>query len=102
MRTRDKPKEYSKQWMTRWQIFSIIVISLYVVVDLIQSFTMDREIHIGELCMLMITSVIATIIPYFAKAYFGKRNEETTRLAEQREARAYGTIDNGEEENIDE
>lgn len=85
-RSRRQDKEYSKRWLDRWQAFVMAIVSSYAACDLVQSFIYKQRIEIGSMCELMITSIVAVLIPYFVKAFFGKFFEEKNRVAEQGQA----------------
>ena len=65
-------KEYSKIWISTWQSFVMFWCSVYFVVDII----FNQAEHSVELCTTLVISIAAIFIPYLAKSYFGKRNEE--------------------------
>lgn len=74
-------KEYSKNWLDRWQYFVIFWLSVFYVTDIIK----NDAIHLETLSITLVTSIIAIIIPYFVKSYFGKKQEEIVRLQEKNE-----------------
>lgn len=69
-------KQYSKVWMTRWQLFVMFWLSVYFIVDIIYY----KGININNIVMALVTSVIATVIPYFAKSYFETKEEKTNEI----------------------
>lgn len=50
--------------------------SVYFIVDI----ALNKAEHSVELCTTLVVSIAAIFIPYLAKSYFGKRNEEQNRL----------------------
>lgn len=38
--------------------------------------------HLETLCITLVTSIIATMIPYFVKSYFETKQQEIVRLQE--------------------
>ena len=69
-------KEYSKIWITGWQYFVMFWCSIYFTVDII----FNRAENSVELCTTLVISIAAIFIPYLAKSYFGKRNEEENKI----------------------
>lgn len=72
-------KEYSKNWLDRWQYFVMFWLSVFYVIDIIK----NDAIHLETLSITLVTSIIAVIVPYFVKSYFGKKQEEIVRLQEK-------------------
>ena len=72
-------KEYSKDWLNRWQYFVMFWLSVFYVIDIIK----NDAIHLETLSITLVTSIIAVIVPYFVKSYFGKKQEEIVRLQEK-------------------
>ena len=72
-------KEYSKNWLNRWQYFVMFRSSIFYVIDIIK----NDAIHLETLSITLVTSIIAVIVPYFVKSYFGKKQEEIIRLQEK-------------------
>ena len=72
-------KEYSKSWLNRWQYFVMFWLSIFYVIDIIK----NDAIHLETLSITLVTSIIAVIVPYFVKSYFGKKQEEIIRLQEK-------------------
>lgn len=72
-------KEYSKNWLNRWQYFVMFWLSIFYVIDIIK----NDAIHLETLSITLVTSIIAVIVPYFVKSYFGKKQEEIVRLQEK-------------------
>lgn len=68
--------EYSKRWITHWQYFVMLWCSVFFIVDVIY----NKAEHSVELCTTLVVSIAAIFIPYLAKAYFGKRNEEENKI----------------------
>lgn len=71
-------KDYSKKWMDRWQIFCMIWISIYNASDIYY----NQSINSNNIIALLVTSVVCTIVAYFPKSYFGKKQEELIRIHE--------------------
>ena len=72
-------KEYSKNWLNRWQYFVMFWLSIFYVIDIIK----NDAIHLETLSITLVTSIVAVIVPYFVKSYFGKKQEEIIRLQEK-------------------
>lgn len=72
-------KEYSKNWLDRWQYFVMFWLSIFYVTDIIK----NDAIHLETLSITLVTSIVAIIIPYLIKSYFGKKQEEIVRLQEK-------------------
>lgn len=71
--------EYSKLWITLWQLFCMIWISIYLISDIKQNKGLNSE----QVVLSLIASIVAVFIPYLVKAFLGKLNEEKTRLIEK-------------------
>lgn len=71
--------EYSKLWITLWQLFCMIWISIYLISDIKQ----NRGLNSEQVVLSLIASIVAVFIPYLVKAFLGKLNEEKTRLIEK-------------------
>lgn len=69
-------KEYSKIWITTWQSFVMFWCSVYFIVDII----FNHAEHSVELCTTLVVSIAAIFIPYLAKSYFSKKEEEKNRI----------------------
>ena len=69
-------REYSKIWITRWQNFVMVWCSIFFVADII----FNHAEHSVELCTTLVISIAAIFVPYLAKSYFGKRNEEENKI----------------------
>lgn len=54
-------------------------LSVFYVTDIIK----NDAIHLETLSITLVTSIIAVIVPYFVKSYFGKKQEEIIRLQEK-------------------
>lgn len=74
-------KQYSKQWISRWQFFVMFWLSVFFVAD---TFFNHCE-HLETLCLTLVTSIIATMIPYFAKSYFETKQEKLMEMKESEE-----------------
>lgn len=76
----EKPKkQYSKQWISRWQYFVMFWLSIFFIAD---TFFNHCE-HLETLCITLVTSIIATMIPYFAKSYFETKQEKLMEITER-------------------
>lgn len=64
--------QYSKQWMNRWQYFVMFWLSVFFSAD---TYFNHCE-HLETLCITLVTSIIATMIPYFVKSYFETKQEK--------------------------
>lgn len=71
--------EYSKLWITLWQLFCMVWISIYLISDIKQNKGLNSE----QVVLSLISSIVAVFIPYLIKAFLGKLNEEKTRLIEK-------------------
>lgn len=71
--------EYSKLWITLWQLFCMVWISIYLISDIKQ----NRGLNSEQVVLSLIASIVAVFIPYLVKAFLGKLNEEKTRLIEK-------------------
>lgn len=82
--------QYSKSWMTKWQNFVMFWLSVFFVEDIF----LNQGSHLETLCITLVTSIAATLIPYFCKSYFETKQEKLMEYYEKE-----GTED---EEQIDE
>lgn len=69
-------KQYSKVWMSNWQKFVMFWLSIYFIVDIIYY----KAININNIVLALVTSVVATVIPYFCKSYFETKEEKTNEI----------------------
>jgi len=69
-------KQYSKVWMTRWQFFVMFWLSVYFIVDIVYY----KAININNIVLALVTSVVATVIPYFCKSYFETKEEKANEI----------------------
>ena len=84
-------KEYSKKWMNKWQYFVMFWCSVFFIADIYY----NQAEHCVELCICLVTSIAAIFIPYLAKSYFGKRNEEENKIIQENFENSFETpIDN--------
>ena len=74
-----KKIQYSKQWMNRWQAFVMFWLSVFFVADVYY----NHCEHLETLCITLVTSIIATMVPYFAKSYFETKQEKLMELQEK-------------------
>ena len=72
----ENKKQYSKTWMTNWQRFVMFWLSIYFVVDIIYY----KAININNIVLALVTSIVATVIPYFCKSYFETKEEKTNEI----------------------
>lgn len=72
-------KQYSKVWMTRWQLFSMFNIEVYVIADII----FNRAVNINNVVIALISGVIVSLIPYFAKAFLETREDKLMQLKQR-------------------
>ncbi len=72
-------KQYSKVWMSRWQFFVMFWLSVFFVIDIYY----NQGEHLLELCITLVTSIVATLIPYFAKSYFETKEEEKNKMLKE-------------------
>ena len=70
------PKQYSKVWMTRWQLFVMFWCSVYFIVDII----FYKATNINNVVVLLISSIIASIIPYFCKSFLETKEDKKIQL----------------------
>lgn len=71
-------KQYSKQWMSRWQYFVMFWLSVFFGADT----WFNHCEHLETLCITLVTSIIATMIPYFVKSYFETKQEKLMKSQE--------------------
>lgn len=93
------PKQYSKVWMTRWQVFCMIWISIYLTIDCIY----NKGANVNNIVVLLISSIIASLIPYFAKSFLETKEDrriqlEQMKLQSQTEFTNFDTYNTGLEE----
>lgn len=69
-------KQYSKVWMTRWQLFVMFWLSVYFIVDIVYY----KAININNIVLALVTSIVATVIPYFCKSYFETKEEKANEI----------------------
>lgn len=65
-------KQYSKVWMTHHQVLAWFWISVYLGIDIYY----NHGENVNNIVVLLISSIIATVIPYFAKSYFETKAEK--------------------------
>lgn len=53
--------------------------SIFFIADII----LNGAEHSVELCTTLVVSIAAVFVPYLAKSYFGKRNEEEIKLEKE-------------------
>lgn len=68
---------FSKVWVDRFAWISCIWISILVIAPLFGAPTQE------SLGVAIITGVVGVLLVYFAKSYFGKRNEEMNKLEKE-------------------
>ena len=70
------PKQYSKQWMSRWQVFVMFWLSVFFIADI----HFNQGLNLETLCITLVTSVIGVTIGYFCKSYFETKEEKSLEL----------------------
>lgn len=80
-------KQYSKVWMTRWQIFCMFWISVYLGVDIIY----NNGGNVNNIVVLLVSSIIASLIPYFAKSYLETKEDKKMQLEQLKLQNQLGT-----------
>lgn len=70
------PKQYSKVWMSRLQLFSMFWISVYFIVDII----FNKGANVNNIVVLLVTSVIGSCIPYMCKSFFETKADKQLEL----------------------
>lgn len=50
--------------------------SVFFVADIV----LNEAEHCVELCICLVSSIAVIFVPYLAKSYFGKRNEENNKM----------------------
>lgn len=66
------PKQYSKQWMSRWSIFTMFWLSVFFIADIY----FNQCMHLETLCITLVTSVISTTLGYFCKSFLETKEEK--------------------------
>lgn len=72
-------RQYSKQWLDRWQFFVMFWLSLFFIADI----WFNQCEHLEQLCITLVTSIVVVIIPYFVKSYLETSKEEEIKLKKQ-------------------
>lgn len=62
--------------MDRWQYFVMFWLSVFFIADI----HYNQCEHLEALCLTLVTSIVATMIPYFMKSYFETKAEKMTEL----------------------
>lgn len=62
--------------MDRWQYFVMFWLSVFFIADIYY----NQCEHLEALCLTLVTSIVATMIPYFMKSYFETKAEKMTEL----------------------
>jgi len=84
-----KPQQYSKKWLTLNTCLAWFWISAYLTTDII----INRAEHINNIIVLLVTSIIGTIIPYYCKSYLETKEDKKMQLEQlklQNQLGAYG------------
>lgn len=81
------PKQYSKVWMTRWQVFCMVWISIYLGVDIV----INKGLNVNNIVVLLVSSIIASLIPYFAKSYLETKEDKKMQLEQLKLQNQLGT-----------
>lgn len=71
-------KQHSKQWIDRWQYFVMFWVSVFNIADI----CFNRAEHLLELCITLVTSVVAAIIPFFCKSYFETKQQKLMEMVQ--------------------
>lgn len=81
-------KQHSKKWIDRWQVFVMVWLSVFFVADI----CMNKCEHLESLSITLVTSIVATIIPFLAKSYFETKEEKRMSLLERGDINDYGDV----------
>ena len=63
--------------MDRWQYFVMFWLSVFFVADIYY----NQCAHLEALCLTLVTSIVATMVPYFMKSYFETKAEKAMEVA---------------------
>ena len=74
------PKQYSKKWLTLNTCLAWFWISAYLTTDII----INRAEHINNIIVLLVTSIIGTIIPYYCKSYLETKEDKKMQLEQMK------------------
>lgn len=85
-------KQYSKTWMSRWQFFVMFWLSVFYIADIYY----NHCEHLETLCITLVTSIIATMVPYFAKSYLETKREREMALMERHTYEEESHLEEGE------
>ena len=83
------PKQYSKIWLTRNSCMAWFWVSIYLGVDIIY----NKGANVNNIVVLLISSIIATVIPYYAKSFLETKEDKKMQLEQlklQNQLGAYG------------
>lgn len=83
-------RQYSKVWMTVWQGFVMFWLSIYFIVDIIYY----KAMNINNVIIALVTSVVATVIPYFCKSYFETKEEKANEIYLNNKQQLEDTLNN--------
>lgn len=83
------PKQYSKVWMTRHQVLAWTWISIYLGVDIVY----NKGGNVNNIVVLLVSSIIASLIPYFAKSYLETKEEKIMQLEQMRLKNSINSIE---------
>lgn len=70
------PTQYSKRWTSRWQLFVMFWVSVYLGYDVV----VNRALNINNVILLLISSIVGCIIPYFAKSFLETKEDKKMQL----------------------
>lgn len=74
------PKQYSKKWLTLNTCMAWLWISAYLATDIIA----NKAEHINNIIVLLVTSIIGTIIPYYCKSYLETKEDKRIQLEQMK------------------
>lgn len=75
--------------MTRWQAFVMFWLSVFFIADIY----FNHCDHLETLCITLVTSIVATMIPYFAKSYFETKEQKKLEAFMNVEGEDDGVVD---------
>lgn len=70
------PKQYSKVWMTRLQLFSMFWISIFLCYEIFVNGAQNAV----EIVKLLVISVIGSIVPYMCKSFLETKEDKRLQL----------------------
>lgn len=69
-------KQHSKQWIDRWQYFVMFWVSVFNIADIY----FNKAEHLLELNITLVTSIVATIVPFLCKSYFETKQQKLMEM----------------------